>query len=176
MRSTLAVLAVTALALGACHKKDAAQASGADAGAVTTASADAGTPLTPDNMPHRKPGLWKTDLTIDGRHANSETQCVGPDTDKTDSTWLARTEGQKTCKPSVTRQLDGSIHINLTCDMGQLGKVTSIGVVQGDFNDHYPVHMDTTMSGSPLAQANAHHMSDMDSRWVGPCSPGQAGR
>jgi hypothetical protein len=59
--------------------------------------------------------------------------------------------------------------------MGARGKVSTTGVIKGDFNSNYTVTMDSQITGSPTAQMNGDHKMTIAATWLGPCAPGQKG-
>jgi hypothetical protein len=180
MRTVLVLsVAAAALALCACQKHQ-----GGNAAANTTASTDAAAgpqaqatsgPMNVNDMPRRRAGLWKVSTTMDGKHAFEDSQCVGPDTDAHNNASFAGKMGEHGCTPTFSRGIDGAIHFSGSCDMGKIGHMTSNGVVKGDFNSRYNVHVETAITGSPIAAANTSHVMEMEAVWSGPCTPGEGG-
>jgi hypothetical protein len=83
--------------------------------------------------------------------------------------------GAQCTPPQLVRNLDGSINISESCDMGANGKAVTTGVIRGDFNTSYTEEMDSQFSGSPVAQLNGEHKMTVTGTWTGPCAPGQRG-
>lgn len=176
----LTAAAAAALSLSACQKPAAnnAAANTASAAGATPAAAPAGvgeTPITMDQMPHRKAGLWKIHTTIsDIGRGMDDTQCVGSDTDKID--WSDKKQmGNHNCNPTFGRSLDGSYHGTATCTIEGSVKMAMDIRAAGDFDSHYHVHVENTVSGAPIAQLNGKHVSDMDAVYAGPCTPSTHG-
>ena len=173
-----AVLAGVALvALAACKKPapaNAAAASAAPAASTTTASG----PLTASQMPHRKPGLWRQVMTMDGASPSGPGMqlCIDEASEAKMSAFAQRMPGAGHCPPAqFTRNLDGTVSFSESCDTGANGKTSTTGVIKGDFNSGYTETMDTQYSGSPVAQLNGAHKMIITATWLGPCAPGQKG-
>jgi hypothetical protein len=172
-RALVLTAACAALALCACQKKDANAPASAASG--TAAPAAAPTPVAAGDMPHARPGLWKMAETMDGgRHVDVQ-MCIDEKSAADMAALAGNAAKDNKCHHAVSRGADGSINISGACDMGQYGKSTTNGVMRGDFNSHYTVHMDNTMSGSQIPAMNRAHTVDIDAQWTGPCAPGQKG-
>jgi hypothetical protein len=169
MRVAIAA-AVTGLALcslAACNRP-----ASAPAGAAAPA------PLTANQMPQRKPGLWRQVMTMDGNTpAGPGMQlCIDAASEAEMSTFSHRMPGAANCPPAqFTHNLDGSLSFTESCDTGAKGRETTTGVIKGDFNSSYTEQMDTQYSGSPVAAVNGEHKLTLTATWVGPCPPGERG-
>jgi hypothetical protein len=164
---------VALISLAACSKP----APGAAGGSAPAAGAAPG-PLTAAQIPHRKPGLWRQTIAMDGASDTGPgTQlCVDEASEAKMSAFAQRMPNGVHCPtPQFTRNLDGSISFSESCDMGASGKVATTGVIKGDFNSGYTSAMDTQYSGSPVPQMNGDHKMTITATWTGPCAPGQRG-
>jgi Protein of unknown function (DUF3617) len=171
-----AVLAGVALvALAACNKPEPANA--AAASTVPSATTASG-PLTAGQMPHRKPGLWRQVMTMDGASPSGPGMqlCIDEASEAKMSAFAQRMPGAGHCPPTqFTRNLDGTVTFSESCDTGANGKASTTGVIRGDFNSGYTETMDTQYSGSTVAQLNGAHKMIITATWLGPCAPGQKG-
>ncbi len=165
------------LSLASCNK--AAPAGGA---AVQTASAapaaPAGpTPLTPDSLPHRKPGLWRQTMDMEGMPKNlPATEFCTDAASEAKMSLMGQQMSRGHCQSGqFTRNVDGSISFSSSCDLGPEGKTTSSGTITGDYNSSYKVTIDATHTGGPSPAADGEHKMTMTATWVGPCVPGQKG-
>jgi hypothetical protein len=160
------------VSLAACGKP----APGAAGSAPATGAPAAPGPISVSQFPQRKPGLWQQTIAMDGPATGPGMKlCVDATSDAKMQTFAQHMPGATCSPPQMTRNLDGSINVAETCDMGASGKSTSTGVIKGDFNSSYTVTMDTQMSGSPVAQMNGDHKMTITATWTGPCTPGQRG-
>lgn len=160
------------VSLAACNKP--APGTGGSAPAAA-APATAG-PISVSQFPRRKPGLWQQTIAMDGPASGPGMKlCVDATSDAKMQAFAQHAPGATCSPPQLTRNLDGSINIAESCDMGASGKSNSTGVIKGDFNSSYTVVMDTQMSGSPVAQMNGDHKMTITATWTGPCAPGQRG-
>ena len=171
MRVSIAVAltGVALIALAACNKPA--------PGAATTTAAAPG-PISVSQIPHRKPGLWRQTMTMDGATLPGPGMqlCVDEASEAKMSAFAQRMPGGVTCPPGqFTRDLDGSVKFSMSCDMGAKGKAATTGVIKGDLNSGYTEDMDTQYSGSPVAAVNGDHKMTITATWTGPCAPGQKG-
>jgi uncharacterized protein DUF3617 len=173
---TAALTGVALVALCACNKP--APANAAEAVAPASATTAAPGPLAAGQMPHRRPGLWKQVMTMDGAApAGPGMQlCIDAASEARMSAFAQRMPGAGHCPPAqFTRNLDGTMSFSESCDTGANGKASTTGVINGDFNSGYTETMDTQYSGSPVAQLNGAHKMIITATWLGPCAPGQKG-
>ena len=170
---TATLMGVALVGLAGCSKPAPAAGTASGAGAAPAAG-----PMTLNQMPHRKPGLWRQVITMDGTAAAGPgTQlCVDEATEAKMSAFGQRMPGGAHCPPAqFTRNLDGSVSFSESCDSGANSKSASTGVIKGDFNSGYAEEIDTQYSGSPLASLNGDHKMTIAATWLGPCAPGQRG-
>jgi len=174
MRHSIAA-GLTGLALvsiAACSKPAPGAAGSSPAAGAPAASG----PLSAAQFPQRKPGLWRQQISMDGDASGPGLQlCVDATSDAKMSAFAQHIPGAKCAPPQLNRNLDGSISVAESCDMGASGKSTSTGLIKGDFNSAYTMTMDSQISGSPLAQMNGDHKMAITATWTGPCAPGQRG-
>jgi hypothetical protein len=163
---------VALVSLAACNKPAAGNSATAAGGAAPAAG-----PLSIDQMPQRKPGLWKQTMVMDGAPsgAGAIQLCVDAASEAKMNIAAQNIAGAKCDKPRFTRALDGSIAFSNSCDMGSNGKMQTSGTIKGDFNSGYVATVATTTSGSPMAQMNGAHTMVINATWTGPCAPGQTG-
>jgi Protein of unknown function (DUF3617) len=181
MRTALVMTAALAAmaCLSACQKPAAnsAAANSATGGSTSTASASSGSTgnLSPGDMPHAKPGMWKMTMTNSMMPKPIEySHCVTPEeASKTD--WTGKGHDSHCSTPNLSRGLDGSIHGSATCNMDHGVQMAMDMKVSGDYNSHYTVHMDQTVSGAPMAQLNGKHTMDIDATYMGDCKAGDKG-
>ncbi len=169
----LLAIATVGLTLAACQKK--ADAAGAAPGASAAPSAPAA--AGPATLPHRKAGLWKLDIAMEGPPPMTQSSQVCLD-EATEAklTVFSGQMGKSNCSnESISRGLDGSWKFSGTCDLGAAGKVESTGVATGDFSSRYTVKLHSTTTGASVARMNGTHDITMTGEWTGPCAPGQKG-
>jgi Protein of unknown function (DUF3617) len=179
---TGALAGVAVLSVAACNKPapaggGSAQASGAPAsgapasGAQATAAPAAG-PISIDSLPHRRAGLWRQTMTMEGvQQALPETRLCTDAASEAKMSLMGQQMNREHCQTAqFTRNLDGSISYSSTCDFGAGGKTTSSGTLSGDFNSSFKVVINSSRSGG--AAAGDHRMT-ITSTWLGPCQPGQ---
>jgi Protein of unknown function (DUF3617) len=166
----LAGLAIVSLA--ACNKSGSAAGSSAAAGA-----APASGPLTINQIPQRKPGLWKQTMVMDGAPTGAAPiqLCVDAASEAKMNIAAQNIAGAKCAAPQFNRGLDGTIAFTNACDMGANGKIQTTGTIKGDFNSSYVATIATTTTGAPDAQMNGAHTMVVTATWSGPCAPGQIG-
>jgi hypothetical protein len=169
----LLCLSAAGLALSACSKpadKTAASATPA----ATAPPAVAPAPQAETGLPTRAPGLWKQ--TIDARGAKQVvTICMDADTDKKMAVWSQGMGMEKCSKRDVHRGLDGAVIFESACDIGPGGVVTSKGSATGDFNSHYIVTIDSTITGSMSKRMNGASTTVIDAVRTGDCPSGWKG-
>lgn len=167
---------LAAVSLAACNKPGPASGGGAPATVASAAPVATG-PLTADQIPHRKPGLWKQTIAMDGAPAGPDaTQlCVDAASEARMSMAAQHIPGAHCASPQFSRNLDGSLSFTESCDMGSNGKIQTSGVMKGDFDSGYTATINSTTSGSPIAAMNGAHTMVVTATWTGPCAPGQVG-
>jgi len=134
----------------------------------------------------RRPGLWAQTLTRDGNSTrlgpmNSIRVCINASRDAANPVFnyaVAVSQAKaKHCQPPVAKRgLDGVYSFSLTCPIPSGNGVTMTkGTASGDFNSHYHLHIERTVTRPPPFTAlNSHHIDDIDGAWLGPCPPGMA--
>lgn len=173
MRVAVICLA-SALALVACSKKPAAQASSAPAGEAATATTAAAPAAAPGGIfaPHRKAGLWQADIdTTGGPGVQMHTQmCVDATTDK-DFAWHGPHSTSQSCEKMVMQPQMGGFSFDSVCRSG--GRtISSHGTVSGDFNNAYNVDVTTKMDPPGPAGMGGEMKSKIRAKWLGPCPDG----
>ncbi|HEY3887922.1 MAG TPA: DUF3617 family protein [Caulobacteraceae bacterium] len=164
---------LAAVSLAACNKPGAAAGSSAAAGAGPAAAG----PLSVDQFPHRKPGLWTQTMAMDGAPtgAGAIQLCVDAASEARMNMAAQNIAGAKCATPRFNRALDGAITFTNSCDMGAGGKIQTTGTIKGDFNSGYVATMASTTTGAPMAAMNGAHTMVVTASWTGPCAPGQTG-
>ncbi len=167
----LAGLAIVSLA--ACNKSGSTAGSSAAAGAAPAAAG----PLTVNQIPQRKPGLWTQNMVMDRAPtgAGAIQLCVDAASEAKMNLAAQNIAGAKCATPQFSRALDGSITFTNSCDMGANGKIQTTGTIKGDFNSGYVATIATTTTGAPMAAMNGAHTMVVNATWTGPCAPGQTG-
>jgi hypothetical protein len=166
------------LSLAACNKAaPAGNAVASGASAPAAAAPAASGPLSADQIPHRKPGLWKQVVSLEGSPNGMTTElCVDAASEAKASAFSQSMTAEAHCTtPQFSRGLDGSISFAGACDMGPNGKSSTKGVIKGDFNSSYTADIDTQYSGAAMAGMSGEHKMIMTATWTGPCAPDQKG-
>ena len=125
-------------------------------------------------LPQHRAGLWRQAVSRDARPlpmANAMNICLGPDWDSHLAT-LGETSPGKGCKSQVSRAVGGAYQFSSICGLGHGGTVTSKGVAQGDFSTAFSLHLETDVTGADYGPINGRHVTDIESRYVGPCPAG----
>jgi hypothetical protein len=167
--------AVAAVALCACGK---GSASSGSASATPGAAPSPPSAASADLTPHRRPGLWRQVIVMDGQAPQGPGMrvCVDAASDAGMSLAGAQSMGKTKCPaPQFTRNLDGSLNFSSTCGVAGHGVVTSSGVVKGDFNTSYTTVIHVVYAGLPVASMNGPHTMTITGTWQGPCAPGEKG-
>lgn len=178
MRSVIltSLVGASLLILAGCGKP-AQTAGGETASTAPAPAAPAAGPLSPAQIPHRKPGLWQQAMNMDGSSVGGPSMklCVDEASEAKMSLAAQDMAGAHCETPTFTRNLDGSLSFSNSCDMGQDGKVQSAGTVKGDFNSAYTVQIDSERTGSPVEAMNGKHKMVITATRLGDCAPGQKG-
>jgi hypothetical protein len=166
--------ALSIVSLVACNGSGSA---GGASSAATVAAGPPSGPLTAGQIPHRKPGLWKQTIAMDGAAAGPgfTELCVDAASEAQMSMAAQNIPGAHCEAPQFTRNLDGTLTFTGSCDMGSNGKVQTTGTLKGDFNSGYTATIASTTSGSPVPAMNGAHTMVITAVWTGPCAPGQVG-
>lgn len=170
------VCGAAALSLAACNKSAPPSAGSSQTAATAAPAAPATGPLTLDNLPRRKPGLWRQTMAMKGvdRPMPATEFCTDAASEAKMSLMGQQIARNKCQAPQFSRNLDGSISFTSACDMGEAGKMTSQGTISGDYNSSYKVQIDSTTTGGPPG-APAERKMTITATWVGPCAPDQKG-
>ena len=141
-------------ALGACHRT------------ASTPSADVAM-ISVTEGPQQAPGLWTQ--TVSDRHgAKTLRYCL----DAASAGALAAFDRQldgRCSRHDIARAADGTWHFSTSCDMGPGGKVSSEGVMRGDFRDHYFVEAESRTIGAANHEANGPGRVLADIQRLGDC-------
>jgi len=158
--------AAALLALAGCGKQKAAEGGKAPAQAQATAPA-------PAQMPQRKAGLWEQ--TVHNGQMNQTTRiCLDAATEA--KLGIEGTpKGPNPCTQSAVTRTPGGWEFSSSCDMGEMGKMTTHGVASGDFGSSYQVDVDSTTTGAQAPEMNGRHRFSIAAKWLGPCPAGMAG-
>jgi hypothetical protein len=124
--------------------------------------------------PMRRPGLWETHMHAEGRRdeAFGMRMCVDPSVDRQRGVFSNPMgggrpgAGAENCSEHSFHPIAGGMAFHSVCRSGAAVTITD-GTSTGDYQSHY--HMDVTTRRTP---GGVNHMT-MDSRWLGPCAPGQ---
>jgi hypothetical protein len=172
--STTGRLASAALLSLAGCQKPAAPAAGPAPQAASAPTAPASGPIALESLPHRKAGLWRQTMTLEGAPQGLPASefCIDSASEAKMS-MLGQQMSKDHCQtPQFTRNLDGSITFSSSCDFGDGHKTNSTGTISGDYNSSYQVAIDAASAGGP---ASGEHRMTMTATWEGPCKPGQTG-
>lgn len=168
-----AVVALGALALAACSKKE-DKAAAPDAAASASASGgNASATAGPVAMPKRKPGLWSHTIAAEGANQTMQV-CIDADTDSKMSVW-GQAVSKDMCAKNSFAAAPGGYSFESECDMGEMGRVVSKGTVTGDFASAYTVKTTSTTTGSSMPQANTTSHMTLTAKWEGACPAGMKG-
>jgi hypothetical protein len=166
------------LSIAACNKQTSAPATTAQAGSATAApAAPAAGPITADALPHRKPGLWRQTMAVEGMNQAMPAveMCVDA-VSETKMALLGQQMSKDRCKPpQLSRNLDGSISFTGDCDFGAGGRTQTKGTMSGDFNSSYKTVIESTHVGGAGGPGGADHKMTITATWVGACAAGQKG-
>ena len=159
-------------ALGACGKPASPPPPAAPSNVAASA---APAPQSAAQVPHRKAGLWRQIMTMEGvDQAMPATEICLDDASQAKLSMMGQEMSKAHCDPpQFNRNLDGSFNFTASCDMGPDGRSTTSGTFSGDFNSSYKAIIDTKMTGAPGAAANGEHHMTITATWVGPCAPDQ---
>ena len=146
-------------------------------GVTATGAAPAARPLALQDMPHRKAGLWRQTMHIEGVNQTLPAiEACSDEASETKLNLLGQHKSKDLCPTQdFSRDPDGTIHFSVRCDLGPHGQTASTGAISGDFGSHYRIAMDSKTTGAPVAQMNVERKMVIDATWIGPCAPGQKG-
>jgi hypothetical protein len=127
---------------------------------IVHGSASADTPL-----PHQKPGLWETSMTMVGKPYTTQS-CVTPDSEAKMSMFSSQLRQSNCSSSSIAHNIDGSWASTSTCKFGKNVR-TSHAHVTGDFNSKLTMVLTKDGSNNPV--------TTMTLTWIGACKPGMKG-
>lgn len=168
---------VALASLAACNKPAPSAAGGAQTSQTAAAPAAASNSISLQDLPHRKAGLWRQTMTMTGvDRAMPAIEACTDAASEAKLSLLGQHKSKDLCQSQqFSRNLDGSISFNVSCDQGVHGKTVSSGVITGDYNSSYQIAMDSKTTGASLPQANTERKMTITATWTGPCAPGQRG-
>jgi hypothetical protein len=178
MRSTFVILLAASACLAGCNAKPGGTAaSGQAAAAASATEAASAAPAMDGQIPHMKPGLWEasTSVTMDGRSMMSMGAmkiCIDQTSDRNESWKQSMSDFPPECaKHDLSRDLDGTFALHMTCTQKN-GQSVKLDVrVSGDFSTIVRIDSTTTVTERNGA-AHAVHTIYTQTR-VGDCAPGQ---
>ncbi|MFM1846824.1 MAG: hypothetical protein RL417_298 [Pseudomonadota bacterium] len=121
-----------------------------------------------DNLPTRKPGLWKMTVESDGETQSSD-HCVDAATDKKMQEMGQGVMGGKCAKNEVKRSSSGYT-IDSECTFGG-SKMISKAEFKGNFDSGYEGTIDAKFEPPFLGQTAS--TTKMSAKFQGPCQAGQ---
>jgi len=168
---TIAGVAGIALVCLAACSKPASTAGAASSAPAATPAAPASGPLTAETMPHRKPGLWRQSMVMEGVNTPMPTvdMCLDAVSEAKMSMFGQNMRKGHCEREQINRNLDGSMSFDSSCDFGPGGKTVSHGTLTGDFNSGYKLMLESSHGTGPATKMT------LTSTWMGPCAPGQKG-
>jgi hypothetical protein len=133
-------------------------------------------PATALDLPARKAGLWEIKMAFEGRSIPPQTmqQCIDAATDKQMNS-IGGSMAQESCSKQDVQKVGGTIVVDSVCQIGP-AKMTSHGVISGDFNSAYTVKIASTREGGPAVPgmpADGTTNMTMDAKWLGACKADQ---
>jgi hypothetical protein len=156
MRASHRLLALAVMAaLAACNRTS---QSHTDAGATTVAL---------QNGPHVAAGLWSQRVS-DSRGAAETRYCLDAASAGALASFAHQLAGR--CgRHDMAQAADGSWRFATSCDMGAWGKVSTEGVMRGDFARRYTVEAQSQTAGAADAAADGPGRVRADVRRLGDC-------
>jgi hypothetical protein len=129
-----------------------------------------GLSIAADDIPHRKPGLWRMENIMQGEPspAGAIEMCIDEKTDDIMRQNVGE-NGPKCEKPSFARDGD-KYRISSTCKLDKSVTKTE-GVFTGSFDSAYRGELHITYT-PPIHNLAAADMV-LEAKWLGPCKPGQ---
>jgi hypothetical protein len=128
------------------------------------------------DLPARKAGLWEIKMAFEGRTIPPQTmqQCIDAATDKQMNS-IGGNMAQEKCSKQDVQKVGSTIVVDSMCQVGA-AKITSYGVISGDFNSAYTVKVSSTREGGtavPGMPADGSTNMTMEAKWLGACKPDQ---
>jgi hypothetical protein len=127
-------------------------------------------PLTVEDHPKRKSGLWEIRTTSPGvrDEARRIEMCVDQKAD--DLIGQASAKAKELCSKTDIQRQGGRVTINSVCKFGQTTATTRT-VITGDFDSAY--HVDTSSTYDPPMHNSREMKAVLDAKWLGPCRADQ---
>lgn len=117
-------------------------------------------------VPHQRPGLWETSMTMAGQPYTTQS-CVTEESQAKMSVFSSQSRQKNCSSSSVTHNIDGSWTSTSTCKFGPGAARTTHAHVTGDMNSKFTVVVTTDGSSAPE--------TTMTMAWLGACKPGMKG-
>jgi len=154
MRATLPLLAIaavsTSVALGACNRV----ATSGSGDKVAIPAVDA-----PPAGPSMAAGLWRQ--RVSGAHGEQvTTYCLDAGAAGGLASFNQQLSGHCSQR-QMALSADGAWRFKTSCDAGAWGKVTTEGVMRGDFTHHYTVDAEQQVAGGARSSGGAHVVVDV---------------
>ena len=123
-----------------------------------------------EEMPPRKPGLWETSTTVDGRQVGGGKmrQCIDAAVEGT-----LRDFGRESEKDCTLREMkrDGdTMTLRSVCKMGE-STASTTGKFTGNLSENY--RGDLEIKYEPPFAGKSDAKMTIEARWLGPCEEGQ---
>jgi len=123
-----------------------------------------------DEMPPRKPGLWETSTTVDGRQVGGGKmrQCIDAAVEGT-----LRDFGRESEKDCTLREMkrDGdTMTLRSVCKMGE-STASTTGKFTGNLSENY--RGDLEIKYEPPFAGKSDAKMTIEAKWLGPCEEGQ---
>ena len=167
MRSltTVWIVGVALASLAACNRPSQGS-SGASAPESAIAATTSAGPVGAQDVPHRKAGLWRQTMAVEGMAQALPTTSMCVDAASEAKMSMLGQQAASDCQtPRMSRGADGSIRFNSICGKG---KTVSSGIITGDFNNSYKMVVDTTT-------ADGKSKMTIAATRTGPCAADQKG-
>jgi hypothetical protein len=124
-----------------------------------------GLSLADTPLPHQKPGLWDSTMTMMGKPFTTES-CVTSDSEAKMSIFSSQLRQKNCSASSIQHDIDGSWTTTSTCKFGQNVHVSHARVT-GDFNSKITMVLSRDDTSTPP--------TTLTMTWVGACKPGMRG-
>jgi hypothetical protein len=127
-------------------------------------------PITPEDLPKRKSGLWeiKTSSAAVKEEARSVQMCIDRTAD--DLTGAAVSSARQMCSKTDLRREGNRLTIDSVCKFGNT-TATTHSVITGNFDSAYRV--ETASTFDPPMSGMQQTTASIDARWLGPCKADQ---
>ena len=140
---------------------------------ISVIAACASTSANAVETPTRKPGLWEVTIHT-GTDQTVLRACVGNAADQAKANAEAINSTKSMCSRQDMHMVDGKLVSDTVCTIGGSHAVIhGTTAFSGDAVAHTAEHNESTSTYSPPLAGQAKTITTTDSKWVGPCSPGQ---